>query len=314
MTSTSLLSEFEVKYPFAPTSRKVFEKLPFEESLASEEVLQQSESRLLTALGKQTYERHLSHPVEFISFFAAAFIASEDRLLTSKFASNEAVMSSYYFVKEGLHTKLDLMKLCFGIELKTEGKSYLLPFEHYLERISRFDLTRLQRWKLGRQNLISGIIHLDENKLTDLFVDCAKSIIVEGVTNLRRGSFPPQLIDLKAKILSVIPRKERPYVGKYSYIEELFKHPVSDGRHRLVWLVLAPYLVNVKRLDEVHAADIIRNYVSVAGESRDMKRFIEYNVRRAKRNGLMPPTLATLKNEHPDVYALLPLEVKSKGH
>jgi hypothetical protein len=40
-----------------------------------------------------------------------------------------------------------------------------------------------------------------------------------------------------------------------------------------------------------------------------MRRFIEYNVRRARRNGLLPPTFATLKTEHPDIYWLLPKEV-----
>ena len=39
-----------------------------------------------------------------------------------------------------------------------------------------------------------------------------------------------------------------------------------------------------------------------------MRRFIEYNVRRARRNGLLPPTISTLKNEHPDLYTLLPKE------
>jgi len=31
-------------------------------------------------------------------------------------------------------------------------------------------------------------------------------------------------------------------------------------------------------------------------------------VRRARRNGLMPPTLSTLKTEHPDLYSLLPAD------
>jgi hypothetical protein len=46
---------------------------------------------------------------------------------------------------------------------------------------------------------------------------------------------------------------------------------------------------------------------------RAMKRFVEYNVRRAKRNGLMPPTLNKLKAEHPDLYVLLPKEVAGLG-
>jgi hypothetical protein len=87
------------------------------------------------------------------------------------------------------------------------------------------------------------------------------------------------------------------------------KHPVSDGRHRMVWLVLAPYLVNVKKVDDEVAIEKIREFVSVAGETRDLRRFVEYNVRRARRNGLLPPTYSTLKQEHPDVYGLLPKEV-----
>ena len=67
--------------------------------------------------------------------------------------------------------------------------------------------------------------------------------------------------------------------------------------------------MNVKKLESDDAIEKIRGFVSVAGETRDMKRFVEYNVRRARRNGLLPPTLSTLKAEHPDLYVLLPKEV-----
>ena len=64
-------------------------------------------------------------------------------------------------------------------------------------------------------------------------------------------------------------------------------------------------------MEDIEAIERIRGFVSVAGETADMKRFVEYNVRRARRNGLLPPTLSTLKMEHPDLYALLPVEVQS---
>ena len=56
----------------------------------------------------------------------------------------------------------------------------------------------------------------------------------------------------------------------------------------------------------------IRAFVAAKGETSSMKRFIEYNVKRAKRNGLMPPTLSKLKAEHPDIYALLPKEMTQR--
>jgi len=74
----------------------------------------------------------------------------------------------------------------------------------------------------------------------------------------------------------------------------------------------SPYLVNVKNLDDEQAIEKIRTFVQSAGESSAMRRFVEYNVRRARRNGLLPPTLSRLKAEHPDVYWLLPKEVIAK--
>ncbi|MDE1853886.1 MAG: hypothetical protein KGI38_09105 [Thaumarchaeota archaeon] len=57
------------------------------------------------------------------------------------------------------------------------------------------------------------------------------------------------------------------------------------------------------------AIEKIRGFVAAAGETSEMRRFIEYNVRRARRNGLLPPTFSRLKTEHPDIYWLLPKEV-----
>lgn len=65
----------------------------------------------------------------------------------------------------------------------------------------------------------------------------------------------------------------------------------------------------MKKLDDEQAIERIRAFVAAAGETSAMRRFIEYNVRRARRNGLLPPTFSTLKTEHPDIYWLLPKEV-----
>jgi hypothetical protein len=123
--------------------------------------------------------------------------------------------------------------------------------------------------------------------------------------------FPKQLLEVRNAVMRYVPAQKSQQKKGYSYVDGLLEHPVSDGRHRLVWMVLAPYLVNVKNLEEAEAVEKIRAFVSVAGETADMRRFVEYNVKRARRNGLLPPTLSTLKSEHPDLYALLPRELLS---
>ncbi len=307
------LSDLELRYPFAPKSRKFFESIPVEEGLASREVLGQTERRLLSALGRSRYEPHISELIEFSSFFAAALVASQEGFLALKFSKREAERAKEFFVREGAGEKGRVMRECFGASpelAEADGsRQYSMPFESYLSLVTRYELTRSPEWKLARQALSGGTVFLSENLLNDLFGSCAQGAISEGVKNLRRGVFPRQLSEVKTEVMRYVP-VQRPKAGKgYLYVEDLLKHPVSDGRHRLVWLVLAPYLVNVKKVENDEAIEKIRAFVSVAGETRDMRRFVEYNVRRARRNGLLPPTLSTLKTEHPDLYWLLPKEL-----
>ena len=307
------LSDLELRYPFAPRSRKFFESIPVEEGLASREVVGQAESRLLSALGRLKYEPHISEVIEFSSFFAAALVASQDGFLASKFSEKEAERAKEFFIREEAREKAKVMNECFGVTLKlsevTSQSLYSMPFEGYLPMAVRYELTKELRWKLTRQALTGGTVLLSGNLLNDLFGDCARGAISEGVRNLRKGVFPKQLQDVKMAVMRYVPVRSQGARKGYLYVEDLLAHPISDGRHRLVWLVLAPYLVNVKKVENEEAIDRIRAFVSVAGETRDMKRFVEYNVRRARRNGLLPPTLSTLKTEHPDLYWLLPKEV-----
>ncbi len=305
------LTELELRYPFVAQSRKFFESMPMEEGLESKEVVQQAEARLLNALGRASYEPHLSEFIEFSSFFAAALVASQDSFLTSRFARKEGERSKGFFVREDRGSKPQVMKECFSVSLRSANTEsprpeYSMGFEDYLALITKIELTKAPRWKLVRQSLERGVVRLSDNMLNDLFGECAQAVIAEGTKNLRRGAFPKPLAELRSSILRYVPTQRPKSSRGYAYVEELLKHPVSDGRHRLVWLVLAPYLVNVKKLGDEEAIDRMRAFVSVAGETRDMKRFIEYNVRRARRNGLMPPTFSTLRHEHPDLYSLLP--------
>ena len=309
--SAPALTELEIRYPFIAQSRKFFESMPMEESLASKEVVQQAGSRLLNALGRAQYEPHLSEFIEFSSFFAAALVASQDSFLTSKFAKKEGERSKGFFVRETAGSKPSIMEECFSVHVtpvEWEGQqaSYSMPVEEYLTLVARTELTKTVRWKLVRQPLQDGMVFLSDNLLNDLFGDCAQAVIAEGTKNLRKGVFPKPLTELRTEVLRFVPTQRAKSGAGYAYVDELLKHPVSDGRHRLVWLVLAPYLVNVRKLEDEEAIDRIRAFVAVAGETRDMRRFIEYNVRRARRNGLMPPTFSTLKSEHPDIYSLLP--------
>jgi hypothetical protein len=309
-----LLSDLELRYPFAPRSRKFFESIPVEDGLASRDVINQTQDRLLSSLGRAKYEPNISELVEFSSFFAAALVASQDPVLASRFSKKEAERAKAFFMREEPRTKTQTFVECFGSGLESSDSgngraSYTMPVESYLQLASKHELGKNPRWKLARQELDRGVVRLTDNMLNDLFGDCALAAIADGVRNLRRAPLPKQLVGVKADVIQYVP-SPKPRTNKgYRYVESLLEHPVADGRHRITWLILAPYLVNVKNLDDADAIERIRRFVAAAGETSAMRRFIEYNVRRARRNGLLPPTFSTLKAEHPDIYWLLPKEV-----
>jgi hypothetical protein len=300
-----------VRYPFTPISRLFFDKLPIEESFSSPEVLRQSENRLLGAIKRQRYEKHLSELIEFSSFFVAALIASQDQFLGQKFAETESLTAKELFAEERLQDKLAILKECFEIRLsRSELPPYVcnIPVVDYLRATTKFEL-KSQAWKLVNRPLAEGLVYFTENDVNDFFGSLSEKMIYSGVKNLRKVAFPKQLVGIRERIVPYLPPQKVRSNRGYVYIEELLNHPVSDGRHRLTWLVLAPYLVNVKKMEESEAVERIRGFVAAKGETSSMKRFIEYNVKRAKRNGLMPPTLVKLRTEHPDIYALLPKEI-----
>ncbi|MDG6982951.1 MAG: DNA primase noncatalytic subunit PriX [Nitrososphaerota archaeon] len=308
-----LLSDLELRYPFAPRSRKFFDSIPVEDGLASKEVIDQTKSRLLSSLGRVKYEPSMSELVEFSSFFAAALVASQDPVLSSRFSKKEGERARAFFITEGPLNKTTIVAECFGTvvqgsETGEERQSYTLPFEGYLSLVSKYEL-KDPKWRLARQELVMGVVRMGDNLLNDFFGDCALAAIADGVRNLKKAPLPKQLVGVKDEVIQYVP-SPKPRTNKgYLYVEDLLAHPVSDGRHRLTWLVLAPYLINVKKLDDEAAIEKIRAFVQAAGETSAMRRFVEYNVRRARRNGLLPPAFSTLKKEHPDIYGLLPKEV-----
>jgi hypothetical protein len=311
-----VLSQLMVKYPFTPLSRKFFDRLSIEESFSSSEVLRQAENRLLSSIGRIRYEPHVSELIEFSSFFVAVLVASQELYLGQRLARSESDLAKRLFIREKPLEKQIILHDCFEIKLSrtgpdTAGYGYSMHVEDYLKATAHFEL-KSQYWRLVNRPLSGGTVYLTENGVNDLFGDLSEKMIYGGVKNLRKVPFPKQLSQVREGLLPFLPPPRVKSTRGYLYVEDLLSHPVSDGRHRLTWLVLAPYLVNVKNLEEDQAVEKIRSFVAAKGETSAMKRFIEYNVKRAKRNGLMPPTLGKLKAEHPDIYALLPKEITQR--
>ncbi len=104
----------------------------------------------------------------------------------------------------------------------------------------------------------------------------------------------------------------------YGWIERLLANPVDDGRHRLLWLVVAPYLVNVKGVPLLEAEKTAYEWLVECSGTKpvegDLNQLAKYYVEYAARTGLKPLSLSTIKTkpEYRELWKIVS-EVMSKS-
>jgi len=105
------------------------------------------------------------------------------------------------------------------------------------------------------------------------------------------------------------PRRVRAKAN-FEWIEQLLQQPVKDGRHRLLWHVLAPYLINVRKLSPDQAEKILQEYFEKCNavrrlEPHSFRRLIRYYLRVAEKDGYPPWRLETIERQDPQLFAIL---------
>src|SRR5919199_2337855 len=97
--------------------------------------------------------------------------------------------------------------------------------------------------------------------------------------------------------------------GTIVWIEKLLQTPIDDYRKNAVNLILAPYLINIKKVSYDNALNIINSWLSKSTELRQLDQNFDYMVRYAlkysAKNGQRPLKLDTLKVKNKMLYNLL---------
>ncbi len=118
------------------------------------------------------------------------------------------------------------------------------------------------------------------------------------------------LADKKLKEFNMQTNKTESYRGNtITWIEKLLQTPIDDYRKNAVNLILAPYLINVRKVSYDVALNIINDWLSKCGELRKLDQDFNYMVRYAlkycAKNGNRPLKLDTLKTKNFMLYDLL---------
>ena len=96
--------------------------------------------------------------------------------------------------------------------------------------------------------------------------------------------------------------------GSYEYIAKLLLCTVSDGRNRLLWLVLAPYAVSILKLNRDGAVALVTEYMQACHElnpCQEVLNKVEQYVDYAAQMGLKPPHLKTLQQNDPELFEIV---------
>ena len=93
--------------------------------------------------------------------------------------------------------------------------------------------------------------------------------------------------------------------GEIPYIEKLLETKVTDGKKRILDLVLCPYLVNVKKLSLQECENILSEYF---GNSISKQR-ISYKLKDVYKKGILPYSLKNMKINDSELYEIILSEV-----
>jgi hypothetical protein len=93
------------------------------------------------------------------------------------------------------------------------------------------------------------------------------------------------------------------------WIEILLRNPTRDFRKFVLWRILAPYSMNVRKLSYDHAFVIIRDWLAECNAIRkldfDPDQRIKHDLRSAIRIGYLPIRFSVLKVENIELYGLI---------
>ena len=82
---------------------------------------------------------------------------------------------------------------------------------------------------------------------------------------------------------------------KIWWIEKLLQTPIDDYRKFVVWRILAPYLINIRKCSDDEAFNTIKDWLDRCSSLRRLEfnpnYIIKYNINTAKRNGYLPISL-----------------------
>ncbi len=134
--------------------------------------------------------------------------------------------------------------------------------------------------------------------------------------SLLLGTFHAYLVDQKIKEMKLQKRLEKRYgsgfasgTSKINWIENLLQTQIDDYRKNAIGLILAPYLINIKKMSYQESFLILKDWLTKCNASRKLNDNFDYRIKyslyTAIRKQRLPMKFDTLKTKNPVLHANL---------
>lgn len=142
--------------------------------------------------------------------------------------------------------------------------------------------------------------------------------------NMLINSFHIYLVEQKVKEDKLRKRIEKKFgikgdlIHSISWIEILLQTPIEDYRKNAIGLILAPYLINIRKFSYEMASVLIKDWLRKCNQVRTLDFNYEYKVKYCLNTSIrkmqLPLKFDTLKTKNNELYVLLSLIMLRKSN
>lgn len=287
--------DFAYRYPFSEEAKAVIaEKSP---KSIEYRYLELGKARLEADIaGKADYFNIALENVKIgyiISYIYARMIASAvgNPYVVSEFAKGEAKRSAAALASEPLVVTERLAKgLGCGLMLN-ENKEFIMGFSEFLLKKPKGAY-----FSLANSRLRGGFVVLNATDAVHMLEHIIELKVSSGMP-IPKQSLPKEIVEYSKGVEFKAPEsKKRGVFQGSTWIDRLLSTPIPDVRHRVVNLVLAPYLVNIKGMEVDEAVKVITAYIEeckkLNPDTNIGETYIKYQCNYAKNKGMRPLSMA----------------------
>ena len=284
---------FAYRYPFSKEAKEAVGSRR-EDSTDRDRFLELAKTRIEEAFakGRLEYKNIKYGQLDYVVGYAYARMLVSglgSRVGIVKYAAAEASRSKDAIESGG---EDDIVRLSseLGFDVSKDGAGFKIGFVPFLEYMSSTADFSLANFKLH-----GGFVVLDRHQMADMLRSAMFREIMKGLP-IKLGDMPAKVTAFSKSIkLPVVAARPTVKGGGSAWIEKLLNTPIPDVRHRVVNLVLAPYLVNAKGMSEDEAFKVISNYIERCKEldpnTKINDSYIRYQCAYARKRGLKPLSL-----------------------